>query len=92
VLERHPGVEVARLYGSRAKGNYRPGSDIDLTLLGSGLTSGDLLKIEIEVEALGLPYQVDLSLYDQIEDPALRDHIERIGLIFFEARPRVQGP
>ena len=33
VLAAHPGVEQALLYGSRAKGNYRPGSDIDLCLV-----------------------------------------------------------
>ncbi|MDB5848469.1 MAG: hypothetical protein JWP29_2221 [Rhodoferax sp.] len=85
VLERHPGVEAARIYGSRANGSYRPGSDIDSTLFGSRLTSGDLLWIEVEIEALGLPYQVDLSLYDQIDDPAVRDYIERIGQVFFKA-------
>lgn len=86
VLARHPGVEGARIYGSRAKGNYRPGSDIDLTLLGGELTQDDLLRIEVEIEALGLPYQVDLSLFDHIENLALRDHIERVGQVFFDAQ------
>lgn len=34
VLGRFPGIEQAVLYGSRAKGNFRTGSDIDLTLKG----------------------------------------------------------
>ena len=83
VLSRHPRVAEARIYGSRAKGNHRPGSDIDLTLLGPELSAQDLLRIEIEIEELGLPYAVDLSLFDQIDSAGLRSHIERVGQVFF---------
>ena len=92
VLAGNARVEQARIYGSRAKGNYRPGSDIDLCLFGAGLTADDLLKIEVEIEALGLPYQVDLSLFAQIEDPALRSHIERIGQVLFPGPEATQAP
>lgn len=85
VLSRHSRVMEARIYGSRAKGNHRPGSDVDLTLFGPALNDRDLLRIEIEIEALGLPYSVDLSLFDQIEDAALRSHIDRIGQVFFRS-------
>ena len=83
VLMRFPRVERAEIYGSRAEGNYRHGSDIDLTLFGEALTQDDLLKIEGEFDGLPLPYRVDLSLHAQIDDPALRAHIERIGQVFY---------
>lgn len=79
VLSRHPGVVRAVVYGSRAKGTFRPGSDIDLALFGDGLTGDDLLSIDVEIDDLDLPYMVDLSLFAQIENAALRSHIERVG-------------
>jgi predicted nucleotidyltransferase len=86
VFSKYEKVQRAVLYGSRAKGNYRQGSDIDLTLEGPELTTADLLRIEGELDELLLPYKIDLSLFSQIENPDLRDHIERIGKVFFAKR------
>ena len=83
VFARHPRVERAVLYGSRAKGNFRPGSDIDLTLFGESLTYADLCRIETEIDDLLLPYTLDLSLYAQFENADLREHIRRVGLVFY---------
>jgi len=68
--------------GSRAKGNYRKGSDIDLSLVAPTVGVSDLLKIENEIEELLLPYKVDLSLFHLIENKELVDHIKRIGKKF----------
>ena len=87
-FDRYPGVEKAVLYGSRAKGNYKPGSDIDLTLVGEGLTSAQLGSIADELDDLLLPYKIDLSLFGQIGSPELRAHIERVGQIFYERTGR----
>jgi len=84
VLAKYPEVEKAILYGSRAKGNYRPGSDIDLTLAGDKLTLTTLQKIENELDDLLLPYKIDLSLHRQIQNKALLEHIERVGKVFFD--------
>ncbi len=75
-------VEGILIYGSRAKGNYKNGSDIDLTLIGPKLTLSDLLKIENDLEELSLPYKTDLSLHHQIDNPDLLDHIKRVGIEF----------
>lgn len=82
VFGRFPGVEQAVLYGSRAKGNFRPGSDIDLTLKGD-LSYRDLLDIELALDDLLLPWKIDLSLYSQIDNPALVEHIGRVGRTFY---------
>ena len=58
VLARHPTVEKAVLYGSRAKGNYKNGSDIELTLIGEGLGRKDLLATMGELDDLLLPYTI----------------------------------
>ncbi len=72
-------VEQVILYGSRAKGNYREGSDIDLTIKGK-LTFDDLVKMSVNLDDLNLPWQIDLSLYSQIENKDLLEHIDRVGV------------
>lgn len=67
VLRHPPRISEAILYGSRAKGTHRPGSDIDLTLKGNELSHHDLLDIELALDDLLLPYKIDLSLYHQLE-------------------------
>ncbi len=84
VFSRWPGVERVVLYGSRAKGTSRDGSDIDLTIVGDTITQSHLLKIANELDDLLLPYKIDLSLLRQIEDEALLEHIRRVGVIFYE--------
>ena len=79
VLTQHPQVEKAVIYGSRAKGNYKHGSDIDLTLLGEALSFNDLLKIMTELDDLLLPYTIDLSVFRMIDHEGLREHIGRVG-------------
>ena len=88
VLARYAEVESAILYGSRARGTYRNGSDIDLTLTGEKLTLTRLQKIEWELDELLLPYKIDLSIYHEIGNPDLLEHINRIGKVFWERAHR----
>ena len=82
VLSAFPGVERVVIYGSRAKGNYRNGSDIDIVLIAPKLKLTDLSKLEEQIDELMLPYRFDLSLYHHIDNPSLIDHIQRIGIEF----------
>jgi len=85
VLGRCPQVKKAVLYGSRAKGNYKNGSDIDLTLHGDKhLTLPVLYKIMDEIDDLLLPYTFDLSIFNNIDDANVIDHIKRIGTLFYK--------
>jgi predicted nucleotidyltransferase len=88
VLQGHPEVERAILYGSRAKGNYRPGSDIDLTLQGKELDWSALAKIANDLDDLLLPYTIDLSIYHTLENAELISHIRRVGVNLY-TRPSV---
>jgi predicted nucleotidyltransferase len=83
VFEKYVAVEKAIPYGSRAKGTYLPGSDIDLTLEGEGLDLYILHKIETDLDDLLLPYKIDLSLLKHIRNPELVQHIKRIGIDFY---------
>lgn len=84
VLNLHSEIEKAILFGSRAKGNYKPASDIDLTLVGNNLTLTIQQKIENELDDLLLPYKFDISIYHTITSNELVTHIERVGQLFFQ--------
>jgi len=79
VFAGQPQISRALIYGSRAKGNYRPGSDIDVVLDAPALTLTELLRLKTTLDDLMLPYQIDLSVLHQIDNPALLDHIKRVG-------------
>ena len=80
VFREYQNIDEVVLYGSRAKGNYKTGSDIDLVLKGEALSLTDLLSIENELDDLMLPYKIDVSLYHQINNPELIEHIQRVGM------------
>ena len=84
VFSLFPEVEKAILYGSRAKGNYKQGSDIDIALVGKKINLTILNKIELVLDDLFLPYTFDICIFHQISNIDLIDHIERIGIILFQ--------
>lgn len=83
VFERYPQIMRVILYGSRAKGNFKPGSDIDITL-DAQMDSRTLGKLVTELDDLLLPYQIDVSLYHQLQNLELKSHIDRVGQVLFE--------
>ena len=76
-------VDQAILYGSRAKGNNRQGSDIDISLKGENISIEELNRISLDLDDLLLPYTFDLSIYEHIKNPDLIDHINRVGIILY---------
>ena len=89
VIASFPEVEKAILYGSRAKGNYREGSDIDICLSGVKLNLSVMNAISQSIYNLRLPYLFDISIYHQISNPDLLEHINRAGIILFDRIPGV---
>lgn len=93
VFAQHKVIDSVVIYGSRAKGNYRNGSDIDLTIKGGEISFDELMQIEDQIDDLMLPYTVDISRYDQLENAALIAHIDRIGFeIYTKGRGRDVAP
>ncbi|MFH1076407.1 MAG: nucleotidyltransferase domain-containing protein [Pseudomonadota bacterium] len=87
VLARYPLVEKAILYGSRAMGNFKNGSDIDLTLIGGECLTLDVLyRIMDDIDDLLLPYTFDLSILSYITDSDVLEHIQRVGITFYETK------
>jgi len=80
VLSSNQKVRQVTLYGSRAKGNWRRGSDIDLCLDGDALSLKDLDELDSAIDNLLLPWKVDLTVRQQIDIPDLIAHIDRVGV------------
>ncbi|QIM63616.1 hypothetical protein A1D29_10110 [Pasteurellaceae bacterium Orientalotternb1] len=84
ILAKYPEVETAIIYGSRAMGNYRAGSDVDLTFKGENLTGRILSGIWHDLDESDSPYLFDLSIYHQLTHQPFIDHIDRVGQIFYQ--------
>ncbi|MFM9103616.1 MAG: nucleotidyltransferase domain-containing protein [Cyanobium sp.] len=78
VLHAEPAVREVWLYGSRAMGRQRPGSDIDLTLVAPTLRHDDRLRLMEALDDLLLPWSIDLSLHHELPEP-LRRHVAQVG-------------
>ena len=85
IFRKHESLKKVILYGSRAMGNYRNGSDIDITFdVEDDFTDLDLLRICGELDESDLPYFVDCSIFSKIGNPELLDHIGRVGKVLYE--------
>ena len=84
VMASNSRVSRVLLYGSRAKGNYKPFSDVDITLVGDELTHEDLNRIILAIDDLLLPYQFDISLFHALKNAELINHINRRGVVIYE--------
>lgn len=79
-----PEIEKVILFGSRAKGNFKEGSDIDLVLIAPKLTLTRLNKLENQLDDLLLPWKIDMVLQHHIDNHDLPDHINRVGIAIYE--------
>ncbi|WP_053406660.1 nucleotidyltransferase domain-containing protein [Persicobacter sp. CCB-QB2] len=84
IFEKNVRIQDVVIFGSRAKGSYRPGSDVDVALKGDNLTLNDVLSAMVDLDDSDLPYLFDVIIYDRINEPALKEHIDRVGLSLYE--------
>ncbi|MCH8537891.1 MAG: nucleotidyltransferase domain-containing protein [Alkalimonas sp.] len=85
ILSQFPAVQAGILFGSRAKGSMHSRSDIDLALKGHQLDRHTLAQIAMAFDDSTLPYLVDLKALDDIQHPALREHINRVGRCIYQS-------
>jgi predicted nucleotidyltransferase len=83
VFELFPSIDEVIIFGSRAMGNFKMGSDIDFAVKGDGLTFDDLLQLSIKLDSLGFLYRFDVQLFEAIKNPDLLSHINRVGKVFY---------
>ena len=70
------------LFGSRATGNYRPNSDIDLVLHGD-VPEEYIDRLWTLFSESNLPVSVDVKGYDHISYPPFKRHIETVQKCLF---------
>ncbi len=88
-LKQFPRIEQALIFGSRAKGTHKAGSDVDLALKGKALNYQDITRLSALLnEELPLPYFFDVIHYETLDNAALRAHIDRVGQIIYSRKKR----
>ena len=84
IFSKYPEIKEVVIYGSRAKGDFRPGSDIDITLKGNKITPDIRSKVWLDLDEANTPYLIDLSIFHQLDSNGLIDHINRVGETFYK--------
>jgi len=84
IFEENSKIDKVIVFGSRAKGNNKEDSDIDLAVKGRNIDFKDILNLSGQLDDLNLPYKIDLLDYDAIKDKDVVEHIDRVGIVFYE--------
>ena len=80
-----PQIEKVIVFGSRAKGNYKPGSDVDLAIVGKRCTPKLAMELSVKVnEEMPIPYSVDIIDYSSLTHPDLQEHINSVGKLLYQ--------
>jgi len=90
ILNKYTEIKNVHLFGSRAKGSYRYGSDVDLAIMDSELDTKKLARIKRDFEESSLPYNVDIVDFTRLDDQELIDHIKRVGIPFFQQERNIK--
>lgn len=87
VIMAHSSIDEAILFGSRAKGTHKPGSDVDIAIKGPKLSHSDVVDLSYALNEVSLlPYRFDIINYAAIDNDALREHIDRVGKLLFSRK------
>src|SRR5579863_3536312 len=84
IFMRHPCIKEIRIFGSRANGNFKKGSDIDLAIMNKGVSEREVNNIKAELEESSLPYLVDIIDFNTLQHKELKEQIERRGVSFYK--------
>jgi predicted nucleotidyltransferase len=84
LLQSKPEINKAVLFGSRAKGNFKRGSDVDIAIFGEQVNLEIVSRLSWELNELtSLPYMFDIVDYTHLPHPELKEHIDRVGILLF---------
>lgn len=84
IFTKYPDVKEVHVFGSRAKGNYKTGSDIDLAVINKDIFPKTISNLTTEFEESSLPFKVDLVLFHDLKSEDFIDHIKRVGIVFYK--------
>jgi len=89
IFSRYHDIEQVKVYGSRAKGSHHHRSDIDLSASGKRLNQATIGQVLLDLDDSDIIYNVDLINFNELKNPRLIDHINRVGLTIYQ-RPAEQ--
>ncbi|TAN00972.1 MAG: nucleotidyltransferase domain-containing protein [Chitinophagaceae bacterium] len=90
LFQSYPAVEKVILYGSRARGDFRLGSDVDLALAGPTISSKDVMRIHSKLEEDSpIPLGFDVVHYDTIENQILKKLIIEEGVFIYQKQEKI---
>ena len=80
VVGEFPEIQKAVVFGSRAKGNYKKGSDIDIAIFGEDISFSTIASLHDRLEEESpMPYFFDIVDYTHSTHQELKEHIDRVG-------------
>ncbi|SKA77592.1 Nucleotidyltransferase domain-containing protein [Caloramator quimbayensis] len=84
-MKRFKDIEKAVIFGSRAKGNYKAASDVDIAIYGEKINFDILSKLHAMLEEESpMPYFFDIVDYSHLNHKELKEHIDRVGMVIYE--------
>ncbi|SDI98745.1 Predicted nucleotidyltransferase [Natribacillus halophilus] len=87
-LKQRKEIKEAAIFGSRAMGNYKNGSDVDLVIYGPEVTEHVISQLRITLnEELPLPYYFDIVHYETISSDPLKEHIDSVSRSLYQPNP-----
>jgi len=85
VLREFTEIKKAVVFGSRAKGSHKPGSDVDIAIYGEDISFSTVARLHYRLEEEGpLPYFFDIVDYSHLASQPLKEHSDRVGKTIFE--------
>lgn len=85
VIKNFKEIDKAIIFGSRAKGNYKTGSDIDIAIIGSDVTFDTVANVHYMLEEESpMPYLFDIIDYNNLDHVELKAHIDRVGIALYQ--------
>jgi len=85
LFQKFPSIQEVHIFGSRAKGNFKKGSDVDLSIKGEYVTFEEINQLDDELNELSnLPYKFDLVHYEKNQSIELKEHIDRVGKVIYK--------
>lgn len=87
IFQKHPEIELAFIFGSRAMNSYKPASDVDIAIKGEQINRQTILEVSRQLnEETLMPYNFDIVNYHTIQNKELIVHIDKVGVLLFEKK------
>ena len=89
-INNYSNIQKATVFGSRAMGNHKQYSDVDIAIFGN-LNDLELESLRLDLDELYIIYKLDLVEYDRISNLELKEHIDRVGVEIYNRNGAEEG-